>query len=199
MIFSKLSRSSRGSSFSKWQNISRGGCQRSAITGVPQGGSFVNRIDDRVGFLRSYLTSIGAAKSSGAKNSVSNLNGILANPRLRRFFSSEAPKNKNYENFYPKGKKEAPKGNGQKSESKENSNEDDEWIFQKMFAKQFNLLSPLLVIGVLLSSFPFGSNEHQHISFQEFKNKLLEPGLVDHIVVSNKLVAKVYVKSANSN
>lgn len=34
------------------------------------------------------------------------------------------------------------------------------------------------------------------ISFQEFKNKLLEPGLVDHIEVSNKSVAKVYVKPA---
>jgi len=34
------------------------------------------------------------------------------------------------------------------------------------------------------------------ISFQEFKNKLLEPGLVDHIVVSNKSVAKVYVRGA---
>ena len=34
------------------------------------------------------------------------------------------------------------------------------------------------------------------ISFQEFRNKLLEPGLVDHIVVSNKSVAKVYVKSS---
>lgn len=34
------------------------------------------------------------------------------------------------------------------------------------------------------------------ISFQEFKNKLLEPGLVDHITVSNKSVAKVYVRSS---
>lgn len=34
------------------------------------------------------------------------------------------------------------------------------------------------------------------ISFQEFKNKLLEPGLVDHIDVSNKSVAKVYVRSS---
>lgn len=33
------------------------------------------------------------------------------------------------------------------------------------------------------------------ISFQEFKNKLLEPGLVDRIVVTNKSVAKVFVKS----
>jgi AFG3 family protein len=37
------------------------------------------------------------------------------------------------------------------------------------------------------------------ISFQEFKNKLLEPGLVDHIVVSNKEFAKVYVRSSPSS
>lgn len=37
------------------------------------------------------------------------------------------------------------------------------------------------------------------ISFQEFKNKLLEPGLVDHIVVSNKSVAKVYVRNSPLN
>ena len=37
------------------------------------------------------------------------------------------------------------------------------------------------------------------ISFQEFKNKLLEPGLVDRIVVSNKSVAKVYVRSSPKN
>lgn len=37
------------------------------------------------------------------------------------------------------------------------------------------------------------------ISFQEFKNKLLEPGLVDHIVISNKSVAKVYVRNTPRN
>nr|XP_025686201.1 ATP-dependent zinc metalloprotease FTSH 3, mitochondrial isoform X3 [Arachis hypogaea] len=37
------------------------------------------------------------------------------------------------------------------------------------------------------------------ISFQEFKNKLLEPGLVDHIVVSNKSVAKIYVRNTPRN
>lgn len=34
------------------------------------------------------------------------------------------------------------------------------------------------------------------ISFQEFKTKLLEAGLVDHIVVSNKTTAKVYVRGS---
>ncbi|KAJ9565493.1 hypothetical protein OSB04_001459 [Centaurea solstitialis] len=38
------------------------------------------------------------------------------------------------------------------------------------------------------------------ISFEEFKKKLLEPGLVDHIVViSNKSVAKVYVRNSPRN
>jgi AFG3 family protein len=38
--------------------------------------------------------------------------------------------------------------------------------------------------------------DYLQISFQEFKNKLLEPGLVDHIVVSNKSVAKIYVRNS---
>lgn len=38
---------------------------------------------------------------------------------------------------------------------------------------------------------------YSQISFQEFKTKLLEPGLVDRIVVSNKSVAKVYVKDSS--
>ncbi|XP_038723628.1 ATP-dependent zinc metalloprotease FTSH 10, mitochondrial-like isoform X2 [Tripterygium wilfordii] len=62
-----------------------------------------------------------------------------------------------------------------------------------------NLLFPVLAILLLFSSSPFGPSEEQQISFQEFKNKLLEPGLVDHIVVSNKSVAKVYVKSSPHN
>ncbi|KAF5470530.1 hypothetical protein F2P56_011036 [Juglans regia] len=80
------------------------------------------------------------------------------------------------------------------------SNTDDHGSFQEAFMKQFqNLTTPLLVIGLVLSSFSFGSREEQQISFQEFKNKLLEPGLVDHIVVSNKSVAKVYVRSSPRN
>lgn len=37
----------------------------------------------------------------------------------------------------------------------------------------------------------------KQISFQEFKNKLLEPGLVDRIEVTNKSLAKVYVYKGN--
>ncbi|AES80256.1 putative ATPase, AAA-type, core, peptidase, FtsH, peptidase M41, FtsH extracellular [Medicago truncatula] len=69
--------------------------------------------------------------------------------------------------------------------------------FQEALKKLGNLLS---VIGGLILSFfyfrPFGKK--QEISFQEFKIKVLEPGLVDHIVVSNKEFAKIYVKSNES-
>ncbi|KAL1298470.1 ATP-dependent zinc metalloprotease FTSH 8, mitochondrial [Arachis hypogaea] len=52
---------------------------------------------------------------------------------------------------------------------------------------------------VLLSSAPLPEHELQKISFQEFKTKLLEEGVVDHIVVSNKSVAKIYVKGSHHN
>ncbi|KAL5580964.1 hypothetical protein UlMin_013406 [Ulmus minor] len=166
---------------------------KETLLGVPGvDSSLGGRVDGALGFVRGYIASIGAGKPSA-----SNFSRILANPEFRRLFSSEGPKKKNYENFYPKEKKEIPKGDEQKSESKDDSNADDRTNFSETFMKQFqNLLTPLLVIGLFLSSFSFGPREQQQISFQEFKNKLLEPGLVDRIVVSNKSVAKVYVRDS---
>lgn len=200
MIFSKLGRSlSRSSRSINTLRAGNGGVLRSsAVINNIEGGF----IDGRggLGLLRGYLTSIG---SRGTHNPfLSDLNCILANPRIRRFFSTEAPKKKNYENFYPKGKKEVPKGEKQKSESKENSSnaDHDESDFNKgTFMKAFYLLAPLFVVQLLFYPFSFGDGDKQQISFQEFKNRLLEPGLVDHIVVSNKSVAKVYVKSSAQN
>ncbi|XP_021720822.1 ATP-dependent zinc metalloprotease FTSH 10, mitochondrial-like [Chenopodium quinoa] len=202
MIFSKLGRSFSRSSRSR--NLING-CYKGrpaildeSVLRIPYVNSSVNRFDSNLGFLRSYLASIGAQN----KDYLSDIKYMLANPRLCRFFSSEAPKKKNYENFYPKDKKEIPKTDEQKSESKEesNSNTDDQGNFQEAFMKQFqNLLTPLLMLGLFLSTFSFGPREQQQISFQEFKNKVLEPGLVDHIVVTNKSVAKVYVRSSPRN
>ncbi|KAL7201670.1 hypothetical protein ACSBR1_033382 [Camellia fascicularis] len=204
MIFSRIGRSLSQSSRAR-NVISGGNGARSALTNgafirAPYVDRDISRFDDKLGFLRGYLTSIGANKGTLSKPYLSDLNYLLANPRLRRFFSSEAPKKKNYENFYPKDKKEIPKGKEQKSESKEDANTGDHGSFQEAFLKQFqNLITPILVIGLFLSSFSFGPREQQQISFQEFKNKLLEPGLVDHVVVSNKSVAKVYVRSSPHN
>ncbi|KAL7169892.1 hypothetical protein ACSBR2_034856 [Camellia fascicularis] len=157
--------------------------------------------DGGLGFVRGYLTSIGAGSGRQLVSNayLSEFSSIFANPRLRRFFCSEAPKKRNYENYYPKNKKEIPKENNQKSESKEETSSNDHGSFQENFMKQYqNLVTPLLFIGFVLSSIFLSPHEQKQISFQEFKNKLLEPGLVDHIVVANKSVAKVYVKSSPS-
>ncbi|KAG2601866.1 ATP-dependent zinc metalloprotease FTSH 3, mitochondrial-like isoform X5 [Panicum virgatum] len=87
-----------------------------------------------------------------------------------------------------------PKVNGEDNNSKY------QWNFKADVIKKFQeLLAPLLFLGlIMLATLPQGSSAVE-ISFQEFKNKLLEPGLVDHIVVSNKSVAKVYVRSSPSS
>lgn len=206
MIFSKLSRS-----------LSRSSASRNVINGRFRGGSAiwdngnfggfdVNKLNNsefggKLGLLREYLASAGGKSGQFARASYfSDFNYVIANPRLRRFFSSEAPKKKNYENFYPKDKKETPKENGQKSESKEGGNTDGNNNFQDTMTKLAqNLITPLLVVAIILSSLSISPREQKQISFQEFKNKLLEPGLVDHIVVSNKSVARVYVRSKPRN
>ncbi|XWS28810.1 hypothetical protein CRYUN_Cryun25bG0103300 [Craigia yunnanensis] len=201
MIFSKLGRSYSRSSHSR--NLLYGAGGGGSIGGrspsLPRLSGNVDRLIGDLGFLRGYLASIGTRKDFTSKTYLSDLNFVLANPRIRRFFSSEAPKKKDYENFYPKEKKEIPKQNDQKSDSKEDSNTDDQWNFQETFLKFFqNSTIPLIVLALFLSISPWNI-EQQQISFQEFKNKLLEPGLVDHIVVSNKSVAKVFVRSTPQN
>ncbi|XP_010256889.1 PREDICTED: ATP-dependent zinc metalloprotease FTSH 10, mitochondrial-like [Nelumbo nucifera] len=199
MIFSKLGRSLSRSAASRNGLLGAYG-RRSAFLNEsllrsPHGDAFPGGEHSRLGSLRCYLISIGTNKEFASKRYSLDFNALLASPRLHRFFSNEAPKKKNYENFYPKNKKEIPKGNNQKTESKEESNTENQGNFQENFMKQLqNYLTPLMFIALVLSSFSFGSHDQKQISFQEFKNKLLEPGLVDHIVVSNKSVAKVYVR-----
>ncbi|KAL8225235.1 hypothetical protein R6Q57_017792 [Mikania cordata] len=205
MMFSRLGRSIARSSRSRNVLSGANGVRSQILTG-----SSVNQFrfdgngDGNLGILRRCLGSLAGNKEINgyglsSKVYMSDISSVLANPRFQRLFSSEAPKKKNYENFYPNEKKETPKGNNQKSESKEESNtEDDGGFFPKQF--QFQIPIPMLVIGLLLfSSLSFGPREQKQISFQEFKNKLLEPGLVDHIVISNKSVAKVYVRNTPRN
>lgn len=195
MIFSRIGRSLARSLRSS-KGVSINGRSEFLIE------SLHRRVDGNSGVFRAYLAAIEANNTSfDSKVRVSDFNYLVANPRLRRFFSTgESPKKKNYENFYPRDKKEIPKGDEQKSQSKEDRNADDSGNYQTDFMKQIqNLIIPLLAIWLFLSSFPFGSRKEKEISFQEFKNKLLEPGLVDHIVVTNKSVAKVYVRNSPLN
>ncbi|KAI3461569.1 hypothetical protein Pfo_018232 [Paulownia fortunei] len=160
----------------------------------------INQFDGKLEFLRGYLATVGAIERYVSRAYSSDSNYFTANPRISRFFSTEAPKKKKYENFYPKDKKEIPKQNEQKSGSKEEGNTDGHGNFHETFIKNLqNIATTLLVMGLFVSAISSKPREEKQISFQEFKNKLLEPGLVDHIVVSNKSVAKVYIRSSPQN
>lgn len=165
MIFSRLGRSLSRASRAK-NLLHGGGIGRSVIGNEGLlGGPPVN---GGLRFLRSYIAAVGAHKELVEKTYLSDLNYLLANPRLHRLFSSEAPKKKNYENFYPKEKKEIPKGDEQKSESKDDSNTDDQGNFQDTFMKHIqNLITPLIVIGLVLSSMSFGSREQKQVYFKD--------------------------------
>ncbi|BAT90737.1 hypothetical protein LR48_Vigan238s004100 [Vigna angularis] len=197
MNFSRIARSLSRSS----RNLSQGNGGLGTLTGIQRTNTCSDGAESVLGFVRSYVSS---ARASNYRifSYLPDFKSVAANPRVRRLFSSEAPKKKNYEKFFPKEKKEAPKENGKKYDSKDNSNANTEehGNFQETFMKQVqNIITPLLVMGLFLSTFSNGPREQQEISFQEFKNKLLEPGLVDHIVVSNKSVAKVYIRNSPRN
>ncbi|KAM0009863.1 putative peptidase M41, AAA+ ATPase domain, ATPase, AAA-type, core, peptidase, FtsH [Helianthus debilis subsp. tardiflorus] len=173
MIFTRISRCiSRSSSHSTFRRNVRG----LISTEESSANAYIQRFD--AGLVRSYLTLIA---------------------RVTKTFLQRGTKEEKlyYENYHPKGKKEVPKGEGQKSGSKGDSGKNDDG---ENFMKNYqSLISPLMFFAFVLSTIFLTPQEQQQISFQEFKNKLLEPGLVDHIVVSNKSVAKVYVKASNAN
>ncbi|XP_009611240.1 ATP-dependent zinc metalloprotease FTSH 10, mitochondrial-like [Nicotiana tomentosiformis] len=193
MILSRINRSLSKSSINK-KLVS--GVRRVILDEVASRNACITRVNGGLGFVRSYLTSIGAGKQGVNKAYLSELDSLFANPRLRRFFCSQGSKNKNYENYYPKNKKEVPKGNNQKAESGKEESTGEQGNPQDFLKQYQNILTPLLFIGFILSSTLLGPREQKEISFQEFKNKLLEAGLVDRIVVANKSVAKVYVRSS---
>ncbi|GFZ02276.1 FTSH protease 10 [Actinidia rufa] len=174
MIYSRLGRALSRSSRSAFHRKTGSGCYGTRTVVSKELVSSNAGIEGGLGLVRGYLTSVGAGtvRQLVSNTSLSEFSSIFANPRLRRLFCTEVPKKRNYENYYPKNKKEIPKEKNQKSE------------FKGMFA--VSGIFDLCLSGI-------------EISFQEFKNKLLEHGLVDHIVVTNKSVAKVYVKSSASD
>ncbi|KAJ9185226.1 hypothetical protein P3X46_004884 [Hevea brasiliensis] len=206
MIFSVIGRSLSRSSRSAFQrinakNVNANNCNvwtaESILPRVLPEKACISRVDSGLGIIRGYLTSAGGVRQLLSKTNLSNSNSLLANPRARLFFSTQAPKKNKFENYYPKHKKQNPKENESKSEYKEElggggGNSQNFNQFQ-------NFIAPILFIAFLYSSVLVGPHDQKQISFQEFKTKLLEPGLVDHIVVSNKSVAKVYAWSSPKN
>lgn len=122
---------------------------------------------------------------------------LLGVPGQPRFCSNEAPSKSGFENFHPRKRRELPKGRtGQKEESRSDGSKSDD---HKTFRESTTTDQILSFIGTaagtaaVLSYLAFNRSDAQEISFQEFKNKLLEPGLVQRIEVVNKNVAKVYM------
>lgn len=58
------------------------------------GNACIPRVDGGLGLVRGYLTSVGAGKQLVSNSFLTNFNSVLANPRARRLFSSDAPKKK---------------------------------------------------------------------------------------------------------
>ncbi|KAL0451139.1 UNVERIFIED_CONTAM: ATP-dependent zinc metalloprotease FTSH 8, mitochondrial [Sesamum latifolium] len=197
-IGSSICRSSRAS-LNKGAASGSYSVRSATLTEFASGTAFTSCENGELGFLRSYLTWIGAGKQAVKSHFSKELNSVFANPRLRRLFCNQAPKKHRYENYYPKNKTKTPKGGDQKSKDKEDSGSGEQWNNPEMTKQLQNFVTLLLLIGFVLTSMFMSPHDQKQISFQELKNKLLEPGLVDHIVVSNKSVAKVYLRSSAPN
>ncbi|GBG87398.1 hypothetical protein CBR_g45455 [Chara braunii] len=142
-------------------------------------------------------TSSSASRGRNKKTTLEGAIGLLP-LSLRRSFSAEAPKQKGFENFYPKNKKGLPKArHEQKQESKSDTRSTSEESKMSGETLPKDQIQPMIATSLatiaLLATLSMGRSDAQEISFQEFKNKLLEAGVVDRVEVSNKSTAKVYV------
>ncbi|KAI5073818.1 hypothetical protein GOP47_0011831 [Adiantum capillus-veneris] len=123
-------------------------------------------------------------------------------PGLQRYCSNEPPTKSGFENFHPRSKRPLPKGrwipeDTKKEESKSEDPKGDN-NEQGTMDQVKSFLITVLGTVIVLASLSYRQNDAQEISFQEFKTKLLELGLVDRIEVVNKTLAKVHVKSTSS-
>ncbi|MCO5587651.1 hypothetical protein L7F22_041602 [Adiantum nelumboides] len=120
----------------------------------------------------------------------------LGAPGLQRYCSNERSTKSGFENFYPRSQRDLPKGRTDFSTKGESKSEDPKGDNNEQGAKDQMKSFIFSVLGtiVVLATLSYRQNDAQEISFQEFKTKLLESGLVDRIEVVNKNLAKVYVK-----
>ena len=89
------------------------------------------------------------------------------------------------------------RGNDKKTGGNNNNNEEKPKSFAELLQSQqvAGQLGLLLLLALGVSFSRAGQSDVREISFQEFKTKLLEQGLVDRIEVSNKSTAKVFLKN----
>ncbi|KAJ8754234.1 hypothetical protein K2173_002134 [Erythroxylum novogranatense] len=204
MILSRIARSSsrhvlNRNVVSRGHNVRKSLVKEPIIASLQLENACLPRADGVLGLVRGYVSANRASKQLLSSTWRSNVGSLIASPRFRRLFSSEAPKQKKYGNYYPKNKKETPRANERKIESKGDNGGRAGGDSQNIMNLLQKLITPLLFTAFVCSSILLAPLEQKQISFQEFKNKLLEPGLVDRIVISNKSVAKVYVRTTPRN
>lgn len=143
--------------------------------------------------------SFNRANVSGKRHYVSGLRASIS-----KLYSSQAPKG--FEKFFPNaarktpkqtpGKNKNPAGSGGRPGGKKDGKE-----YWQEFIEQ-NQQNILILTGtgffaayLLMRS----TTPSKEINWQEFRRSYLEKGEVDRVVISNKSVAKVYLKSDPSN
>ncbi|RYR23090.1 hypothetical protein HN51_034080 [Arachis hypogaea] len=196
MNFSRIGRSLSRSSRAK--DYLRGDAKLGTLLGATRTNVHSEGTELGLGFFRGYVPHC-RARGNGILSSLPDFKCVAANRNIHyRLFFSEGPK-KNSEKFYPKEKEETPKGEDKKHESKEESetNTDDHGNVYTIEMPLMEFIISCLVMTLFVKVFLH--REKQQINFQEFRKELLEPGLVDHIVVSNKSVAKIYVRNTPRN
>ncbi|KAI5072597.1 hypothetical protein GOP47_0012703 [Adiantum capillus-veneris] len=125
---------------------------------------------------------------------------LLRVPAQYRFCSNETRTKSGFEKFYPRKGTKLPKGRrGKKEEAKtDGSNSEGQKVYTITINPWFSLIGLIAGGTAMYFLFSFFGSGAQEISFQEFKNKCLEPGLVKRVVVVNKKVANVYLNEQPS-
>ncbi|XP_057758168.1 ATP-dependent zinc metalloprotease FTSH 3, mitochondrial-like isoform X1 [Arachis stenosperma] len=173
MIFSRIGRSLSRSSRAK--EYLRGDAKLGTLLGATRTNVHSQGTELGLGFFRGYVAH-ARARGKGILSSLPDFNCVPANPKIhyRLFFSERSKKNKESE-----------------------TNRDDHGNVNFFPFKQPFISS--LVMALITVAW-FYRPEGQQINFQEFKYELLEPRLVDHIVVSiNKSIARIYVRNTPRN
>ncbi|XP_066923606.1 mitochondrial inner membrane m-AAA protease component AFG3L2-like [Clytia hemisphaerica] len=112
---------------------------------------------------------------------------------LRKLYSSEPPKG--FEKFFPKSTGKKPSGSSNSGGSGGGKKGKEWWQEEENKRLLIMTASGLLAMYLLSGS----SSSMREINWQDFRINYLERGEVDHVVITNKSLAKVYLKSDPAN
>lgn len=120
-------------------------------------------------------------------------------PQTVRRYCQQNQKKSGFEKFYPAkdaGKNFKKSGKNTKGQSKTGDKADANTFDGALGSRQVQQILLTTTIGSLITfTLLSGRSDERELSFQDFKNKLLEAGVVDRIEVVNHTKAKVYVKT----